>query len=69
MIFGGRVKGVVAEMVSSLFVLISIPTLIVGFIYELYVLSESEDMKKVNSFFKYGTVIFYLSYKSILLST
>ncbi|MBZ2405236.1 hypothetical protein CRI84_03545 [Liquorilactobacillus hordei] len=58
MIFGGRVKGVVAEMVSSLFVLISIPTLIVGFIYELYVLSESEDMKKVNSFFKYGTVIF-----------
>ncbi|MFT9205480.1 GGDEF domain-containing protein [Liquorilactobacillus mali] len=45
-------------MFNALFVLVLIPTLIVGFIYEFYVLSESEDMKKINSLFKYLALLF-----------
>lgn len=45
-------------MLSILFVMVLIPTSIVGFIYELYVLSESEEMQKVHSLFKYAALLF-----------
>ncbi|QFQ74459.1 diguanylate cyclase [Liquorilactobacillus mali] len=45
-------------MFNTLFVLVLIPILIVGFTYELYVLSESENMKKVNALFKYVALLF-----------